>query len=302
METVYKNSNNFTKFAFPLKMKYLVSICFFLIFCVSGKAQKSNARDHMSKDIGIFVGGSYYTGELNPDKHISTSKPAAGAFFRFNYNNRFAFRTGLNFGEVFADDSQSDEPVQLERNLNFKSRITEIYATSEFNFVEYRIGNEKFNFSPYLFLGLAAFKFKPMANYNDNWVELRDLSTEGQKTSQNSGQRPYRLIQIAIPFGIGIKVNITKHAGLSLEWGPRKIFSDYLDDVSGAYVDPNLLSVEKGELAGILSDRSKNNADKIENVGRLRGDPKTKDWYYYVGATLSFQLKQAPKECRSGGR
>ena len=265
-------------------------------------SQRSNARDYMSSDVGVFFGGSYYTGDLNPSRHLSMAQPAGGVFYRFNYNNRFAFRTGLNFGQLFADDSQSDEPNQLERNLNFKSRLFEVYGKGEFNFVEYRIGNEKFNFSPFLFLGLAAFKFNPMASYNGNWIELRDLSTEGQKTSQNPGQKPYKLIQMSIPFGIGIKVNLSKYAGLSIEWGPRKTFTDYLDDVSGAYVNPQILSADKGETAGILSDRSKNLLSKIENIGRLRGDPKTKDWYYFVGATLSIQLKKAPKECRSGGR
>ena len=279
-----------------------IALLFLFLSVHTTFGQKSNARDYMSKDIGVFFGGSYYTGDLNPSKHLSQSQPAAGAFFRFNYNNRFALRTGLNFGQIFADDSQSDEPDQLERNLNFKSRVYELYVSNEFNFVEYRIGNDKFNFSPFLFLGLSLFKFNPMASYNDNWVELRDLSTEGQKTSQNPGKKPYKLTQIAIPFGIGIKVNLAKYAGLSIEWGPRKTFTDYLDDVSGEYVNPLILTGEKGELAGILSDRSKNGINKIENIGRLRGDPKTKDWFYFVGATLSIQLKQSPKECRSGGR
>jgi hypothetical protein len=32
-------------------------------------------------------------------------------------------------------------------------------------------------------------------------------------------------------------MNVSKKVGIGLEWGPRKTFTDYLDDVSGTYPD-----------------------------------------------------------------
>jgi hypothetical protein len=48
---------------------------------------------------------------------------------------------------------------------------------------------------------------------------------------------------VAIPFGIGAKMNVSKKVGIGLEWGPRKTFTDYLDDVSGTYPDVSLKSI-----------------------------------------------------------
>jgi hypothetical protein len=273
-----------------------------LLFALNGLfvfGQGNNHKDFFSHDIGIFLGGSYYLGDLNPRSHFALSQPAFGAFYRFNYNYRFAFRGGFNSGQVMADDSQSDNIDQLERNLNFKSKIHELYFITEFNFIEYRIGHSKYFFTPYVYLGLSAFYFNPQGSYNDNWINLRKLSTEGQKTSQNPGQKQYSLIQPSIPFGLGVKLSVAKSIGLGLEWGPRKTFTDYIDDVSGKYVDPFILAAEKGITAAQMSNRSPDAVDYVNNTGKMRGNPNTKDWYFYYGLTISVKLKQRPKECRS---
>jgi hypothetical protein len=254
----------------------------------------------MSNDIGVFLGGAYYIGDLNPSKHFFMTQPAIGVFYRFNLNYRVAFRGGFNFGTIQADDSQSSNPDQIERNLNFKSRIVEFYTQAEFNFWEYRVGHTDFIFAPYIFAGIAGFQFNPMANYGNQWIDLRPLSTEGQKTSQNSTLKPYSLYQIAVPFGIGFKLSLSNQIGIGFEWGPRKTFTDYLDDVSGKYVDPTILAHDKGNLSALLSNRSKTSDPNIamNDTGKLRGNPNTKDWYFYYGLVISFKLKGKPKECK----
>jgi Domain of unknown function (DUF6089) len=280
-------------------MKKGISILLLCLCNIFGFAQSNNHKDYYSHDIGLFLGGSYYIGDLNPRGHFALSQPAGGLFYRFNYSHRFSFRGGINIGSVMADDSQSDNQDQLERNLNFKSRIYELHAKAEFNFVEYHIGHSKFFFSPYVYLGLGAFYYNPQGNIDNNWVNLRRLSTEGQKTSQNPTQKPYKLFQPCIPFGVGFKLNVAKSMGLSFEWGPRKTFGDYIDDVSNKYVDPTKLAAEKGAMAGKMSNRSDDPLTRTNNTGKLRGNPNTKDWYFFYGITLSIKLKQRPKECRS---
>ena len=276
-----------------IRLIIIFSCCFIHLY-----AQKDNHRDFYSYDIGLFLGSTYYIGEINTRDHFNGDSPAIGAFYRFNYSSRFSFRGGLQFGNVRADDSQSTNSDQLERNLNFKSNIYECYAISEFNFVEYLIGSKKYIFSPYVFLGINLFHFNPMANVGGNWVNLRMLCTEGQKTTQNPNQKPYRLTQLGIPFGVGFKLNVANRFALGVEWAPRKTYTDYLDDVSGKYVDPVQLAKEKGTTAGLLSNRSIGSDGLINNTGKLRGNPNTKDWYFYYGITLSMVLKQKPKECR----
>jgi hypothetical protein len=291
-------NNIFPKLAFYISMRKHLFIFF---FCLNGLfvfGQGNNHKDFYSHDIGIFLGGSYYIGDLNPRGHFALSQPAFGAFYRFNYNYRFSFRGGFNYGQVMADDSQSDNVDQLERNFNFKSKIYEGYVISEFNFIEYKIGHNKYFFTPYVYLGIAGFYYNPQGSIDNNWVNLRKLSTEGQKTSQNPGQKQYSLFQPSIPFGLGIKLNVAKSFGLGFEWGPRKAFTDYIDDVSNKYVDPMILAAEKGTMAGLMSNRSPDAVDYVNNTGKLRGNPNTKDWYFFYGLTLSVKLKQKPKECR----
>lgn len=279
-------------------MKKFRFIIFIFFAFSSAYAQRHPNKPYNSNDIGIFLGGSYYLGDLNPTRHFFMTQPAAGVFYRFNVNYRLAFRGGFNFGSIQGDDSQTDNPDQLERNLNFKSRIEEFYAQAEFNFWEYKVGHTDFIFAPYVFAGLSGFHFNPMANYGNQWIYLQPLSTEGQKTSQDPTHKPYKLYQVAIPFGLGFKLSLSNQIGIGFEWGPRKTFTDYLDDVSGKYVDPVQLSKEKGGLAAILSNRTKNPSDFINDVGKLRGNPNTKDWYFFYGIVISFKLKGKPKECK----
>src|SRR6202008_3264039 len=190
-----------------------------LLFCLSlfsfaGYAQHNDHKQFMSHDVGLYLGGSYYIGDLNTNRHFFQTQPAGGLFYRFNYNYRLAFRGGFNLGSVIGDDSQSSDEDQLERNLNFKSKIYEFNAIAEFNFLEYATGHNKFIFSPYVFLGIGVFKFDPMANINNQWIQLRRLSTEGQKTTQNPDQKQYKLIQPSIPFGVGFKLDLAKNVGL----------------------------------------------------------------------------------------
>jgi len=269
----------------------------FSLLAFSLSAQNTNKKAWFSHDVGVQLGGAYYLGDLN-SKHFFMTQPGLGIFYRFNYNYRLAFRGGFNFGSVQSDDSQTDNPDQLERNLNFKSKMQEFYAQAEFNFWEYRVGHTDFIFAPYIFAGVAVLHFEPLANYQNQWIQLRDLCTEGQKTSLNPTQKKYKLFQPAIPFGLGFKLSVSKQITIGFEWGPRKTFTDYLDDVSGKYVDPFLLSAEKGALAAVMSNRSKNAADYVNDVGKLRGNPNTKDWYIFYGFVISFKLKGKPKECK----
>ena len=184
------------------------------------------------------------------------------------------------------DDSQTDNADQIQRNLNFKSRIIEFNAIAEFNFLEYRISNDKYKFTTYLFLGIDVFNFKPRAQMGNFWIDLQPLNTEGQT-------KRYKLTQVSIPFGIGAKMNVSKKVGIGLEWGPRKTFTDYLDDVSGTYPDWETAVVNSVNSVK-LSDRSKNGGN---NINKQRGNPRTKDWYFFFGITLNIKLSFKAPPC-----
>lgn len=262
------------------------TLCFLLALCgsLALSAQKTN-------EIGLFFGGSYYIGDLNPTGHLnSLTRPAAGLVYRHNTGPRVSFAGSALFGSVQGIDARTSSYEQQQRNLSFRSRIYELAARTEFNFIEYQIGDEKHQFTPFMFLGIAVFNFNPKASYGNQWVALQPLKTEGQS-------KPYMRTQISIPFGAGFKINLAHRVGLVIEWGMRKTFTDYLDDVSTVYADPATLSAN-GPAAVALADRSLTPQD---NVGRQRGNPRTKDWYCFTGLTLSFQLSERAKSCAGVG-
>lgn len=243
-------------------------------------------------ELGVLLGGSYYTGDLNPTKHFNQTKFAAGLFFRnqIRSSDRLTWRMHFMYGEVTADDANSTNLGDVNRNLNFKSRILEFGPLLEIHFLPYEIGSNKRPGTPYLFFGLTYFKMNPMGKYNDDYIELQPLTTEGQGTSQNSNN-PYKLNQLSIPLGIGMKVNISNRFALGVEYGVRKTFTDYLDDVSGNYVNAGLLSEEAGSLSASMSDRSLNTEGAFNSNENLsRGNPNNKDWYYFFGMTINFRL------------
>ena len=90
-------------------------------------------------------------------------------------------------------------------------------------------------------------------------------------------------------------MNVSKQVGIGLEWGPRKTFTDYLDDVSGTYPDwETTQAFNKNTIK--FTDRSKNASS---NVNKMRGNPRTKDWYFFFGITLNIKLNFKAPPCYS---
>lgn len=232
-------------------------------------------RNFRQRELGFFGGASYYLGDINPRAHFFNSHVAAGIFFRYTTNYRYAFKFGFNYGTVSASDAKSSEADQIERNLSFRSRLYELSSVAEFNFVEYRIGHDKHRFTMYIFAGLAGFYFNPKSNVGGDYESLRSYKTEGKS---------YPNFQLSVPFGLGLKWNVGDKCGLGIEWGPRRTFTDYLDDVSGVYPD----------VFNSYTDQSLHNSAA---PGGMRGNPSSKDWYFYYGISLSIKLRDPHPQC-----
>lgn len=281
------------KFYLGLK-RYFFILTITLLSALSGFAQ----RTKKSSEIGLFLGGSYYIGDLNPNGHFNQfTKPAGGIVYRYNFNRRFAARANALYGNMEAHDSYSKSPSQRQRNLGFKSEIIELSTQCEFNFQNFEIGSDKTILSPYIFAGLAGFYFNPQGEIGNNWVDLQPLSTEGEGLAGGSRASKYKRLQLSVPFGVGVKVVFAKGIGLGFEWGMRKTFTDYLDDVSTQYYNPAILAAQKGATAAYLSDPSIGTDPKYTNVGRQRGNPTTKDWYNFFGIVLTFKLNPKADLC-----
>lgn len=237
-----------------------------------------------STEVGVYGGGSYYIGDINSGKHFVYSKPAFGLVYRYNLSTRHSLRATAFYGGVYGDDANSNDPIERNRNLNFSTDILELAIGYEIDLFKYRINDMKYPISPYFFYQVAYMRMNPKTDYNGNEIALQPLGTEGQGTSA-SDKRNYGLNQIAVPLGLGVKINLRKGLAISMEYGIRKTFTDYIDDVSGSYVNPDVLRAENGPLAAELSNRSL----EPNTMGVNRGNPNNKDWYSFYGLMITFK-------------
>lgn len=234
-------------------------------------------------EIGFYGGGAYYLGDLNQYEHFTNSSAAFGLVYRYNLSIRHSLRATVFYGSVYGNDADAKSNALVNRNLNFQSDIVELAIGYEIDLFKYRITDMKYPISPYFFYQVAYMRMNPTTLYDGNEIALQPLGTEGQGTSLST-KRNYSLNQITIPLGIGLKVNLRKGLAVSFEYGIRKTFTDYLDDVSRSYVDPYVLRAENGPLSAELSNRS------LENTFFTnRGNPNTKDWYAFYGVMLTFK-------------
>ncbi|MCX6271757.1 MAG: DUF6089 family protein [Bacteroidetes bacterium] len=262
--------------------KTLILSLLLIFISISSFAQRSEA--------GIFAGGSYYLGDLNPNKHFANMSPAFGAVYRYNFSTRWALKMNAIYGWLVGDDA-SAAGWDKQRNLSFRSHIMDLSSQLELNFFPYYTGSEKYVFSPYIFTGICIYNFNPKTKYEGQWVELQPLGTEGQGTTEHPSRNSYALTQLGIPFGVGLKISLSKLACLGFEWSFRKTFTDYLDDVSTTYPDPLVLAAEKGNLSAALSNRSVDVPGKPPVIaGMQRGNSATKDWYSFIGVTFTIKI------------
>ena len=239
----------------------------------------------------LFVGIANYQGDLQGKRlDIKQSKPAVGLGLSYDLSNKFIVRTGFTYGTVMGDDKKNTTAKGVaERNLNFKSAVTELHLGLEYNLFNL----EERNFTPYVFAGVAGFHFNPYTkDVAGNKVFLQPLSTEGQGLAAYPDRKEYKLTQFSIPFGGGVKFKLSDDLQIGVELGLRKLFTDYLDDVSDVYADQNILLNAKGAKAVELAfrgDEINPNATYPPN-GEQRGNAKSKDFYYFSGIRISKRI------------
>ncbi|MEM9024142.1 MAG: DUF6089 family protein, partial [Bacteroidota bacterium] len=261
------------------------------------------------------VGASNFVGELGGagesgrnfvgDLDLNMTRPTFAVGYRYRLSGVTAWKSTLIYGRLNGDDANSDELFRKNRNLHFRSPVIELSTQMELYFLReqaagrYRLRGVKsagkFNLAGYVFTGIGLFWFNPKAKINDEWVGLRNLGTEGQGLP--GGPDKYSPISIAIPAGIGFKYGIDRRGrwSLGLEFGVRKTFSDYIDDVSGNYFDNDLIRQENGEIAALAADPSlgivTDGDDKpITRAGQQRGDSGDKDTYMFAILNLNYRF------------
>jgi len=242
-------------------------------------------------EVGIFVGGSYFMGDVYSDV-VNNTHITAGVDFRYNFNSRWAWRTDFKYGKVSGDDVNSNIDFETQRNLSFTNEFYQLGSFIEFNFLNFKpykpqsYFQDADVFTPFVYVGLAIFYHNPKAVLAGNEYELQPLQTEGVQ---------YSKVGIAFPFGFGFKFRLTDRLLLGLHAELAPTFTDYLDDVSTRYpIDPSGLSKTARDLSNrTLEAQGVNNS----SWGAQRGYEYNNDWLSSVVVSLNFNLRKNPSNC-----
>lgn len=240
--------------------------------------------------LNFFGGIANYKGDLQYNarggKQISFKQPrfAAGLGLEYELSNKLYIRLAATAGKIHADDKK--QPGQQMRNLNFTTSIFDVMLGVQY----YIIDPYDRSVIPYVFAGAAYFNFNPYTfDAAKQKVFLKPLRTEGQGFID--GRESYSLSQFSLPFGGGIKLSLSEDIRVGMEISLRKTFTDYLDDVSTAYVDENILLAGTSQQTVDLAYRGDEVGTGPYPVeGTPRGTLTARDWYYFTGLTLSFRV------------
>jgi hypothetical protein len=200
---------------------------------------------------------------------------------QYDLSERLAARSYLTLASLKADDKKGSASMQ-QRNLNFQTKLFDWELTAQYDIFSL---NDKW-WTPYVFAGIGLYHYKPYTKDTSGKVFLQPLSTEGQGFVQ--GMDNYKLTGVSIPIGIGARYALNEDMRLGIEFGYRKIFTDYLDDVSTNYVSQATLRNARGQTAVDFAWRGDEyNGAPYPPGGTTRGNPDQKDGYYYFAVTYT---------------
>jgi len=267
-------------------------------------------------EVGLGLGPLVFLGDLGGARGLGKTfikdidypliKLSKGLFVGVAPTEWLGFRLAVNTGMLEGDDKLApnkggDEVYRLERNLNFRTKLLEGYAAVEFYpsvFLE-QYEDLKGKLRPYGIIGVGVYHFNPQTQDNSgNWVALQPLHTEGQGFPEYPDRKNYKLTQMELPMGFGFKYYLKENMFIGLEVLHRKLFTDYVDDVSTDYIDPiyfdKYLSPANAALARELNYRGTYSSvtRPSDVVGAQRGDPKQNDAYFSTILRLGWRLRE----------
>lgn len=162
-------------------------------------------------ELGVFIGGSNYVGDIGPTTYIAPNEPAVGLLYKWNKSPRHSWRLSYTQSKISSNDLDSKEPSRNQRGYSFENRLKELSLGLEFNFFDFDLHHFGKKITPYVYSGLSYFKYE----------EFYYISGETKK-DENSNS-------FAIPMVVGIKSNISRRLILAMEVGARYTFTDNLD-------------------------------------------------------------------------
>jgi opacity protein-like surface antigen len=279
--------------------------------------------DPPSWSIGINVGMSDLWGDVGTksiidhyvnEQYWSNTKFMGGLYGRYMPHPALGIRLGVNYGMLYASDKLNEDKAKKAssieddsyqrylRNLNVKTRIWETQLLFEINLRRFNVESDaaRKHFNPYIAVGVGGYNFKAKGEFLNEatgvrrWIDLDKLNLEGQGTP--NGPAKYSQWQVNVPLGLGLRWDIGRQLGLGVEYMYRYCFTDYLDNVSANYVDPNLfgngIPTTDVSASRAMFDKSWEIDKNITHQpGEKRGNSAVKDSYSTISINFYYKIK-----------
>lgn len=296
-----------------------ISLLICLLFSCSFLSSKCFSQSGVRWEAGVIIGPSFFLGDLGgnagkgtrfiKDVNLEYTRIIKGGFICMYPNDWLGLRLAAQTGYLHAEDDIIDtrgtfELFRKQRNLDFRSTLAEAYIVGEVYPLMYLQRNDESPtaLQPYFSIGVGVFHFNPQGSLTDaagnrTWYYLKPLRTEGEGMAEYPNRKEYSLTQPILPIGGGVKYYLSERVSISLEVLARKSFTDYIDDVSTAYIDPELfdkyLTPENAAIARRINDKIFGTvtpgASRVE-PGSQRGNRRQNDSFFSILFKAGFRL------------
>ncbi|HAN78352.1 MAG TPA: hypothetical protein DCQ31_11595 [Bacteroidales bacterium] len=214
------------------------------------------AQKNKYVEIGAAGGVFYYLGDVNPSLHFYNPQSAYGGYFKLVLNEHYSTKIGVAYGTIAGSDNDFNNTFSLTRGHSFTNTIADIHLMGEFNFFPLLAEPDEElykNFTTYICAGLSYY-----------------IAPNSLGSTSNLG----------IPFGVGVKYNLSKRFNIGAEWVMRYTLNDNLD-----LLEPVFRSEKGGAFAGKQKSFTGNN-----------------DSFTFVGVNLGVKLYAGNDACPAYGR
>ena len=164
-------------------------------------------------EVGVFLGGSNYIGDVGSTTYISPNKLAVGLLYKWNKSPRHSYRFSYIQSEITSNDLDSEEASRNQRGIRFDNNIKEASLGLEFNFFDFNLHESNTKITPFISSGVSYF-------FSKYTLTDTGITIEGRTERRKS---------IAIPMIVGIKSNLSPSLILALETGARYTLTDNID-------------------------------------------------------------------------
>lgn len=204
-------------------MRKITGFFVLMVLCQSAFAQRWS--------MSAGAGATLYKGDLS-DWHLiphlsqlKTANTAVNFQLRYQPDQAIAYRAKLTFSGISGDGANYGLPSISYSTNSFSSPLIEFSGLVDYNFKDYQANRRIRNWTPFIYGGLTSLFVSP----------------EGNALLPN----PKTFFTLAIPFGVGLKAQLSNRVGIQWEFGSSKSLSNILDGQAAWGDQPQIFTLNK---------------------------------------------------------